>query len=109
MRPDQQPIKNAVTDDTEVYHQEGGINTKTLGAQWHAYMVTKGLGNDKNHEHTQSDLATSWIINHNMGKRPHVTVIDTDGDVVDADLVYTDSNNLTINFSTATAGVAYLN
>lgn len=50
-----------------------------------------------------------WNINHNMDKRPSVTVIDTAGSVVQGEITYVDSNNLTLTFSAAFKGTAYLN
>lgn len=50
-----------------------------------------------------------WNINHGMGKRPSVTVIDTAGSVVQGEITYIDDNNLTLTFSAAFKGTAYLN
>lgn len=58
----------------------------------------------------QSSASATWNISHNLDKFPSVTVIeDTDNDVVFGDIFYTDSNNLTITFSAAFSGKAFLN
>lgn len=59
--------------------------------------------------HIQSSNSTSWVVTHNLGYRPSVTIIDIDGDVVNGDIVYNTLNQLTLNFSTAIKGEAYLN
>lgn len=74
----------------------------------HEYVDPGTLGNDLNYTHVQASSA-SWIIPHNLGKIPSVTVIDGSGNRVHGDVTYTDLNNLTITFNTAFAGTAYLN
>ena len=74
----------------------------------HEYVDPGTLGNDLNYTHIQSSNA-SWVIAHNLGKIPSVTVIDGSGNQVHGDITYTDLNNLTITFNTAFAGTAYLN
>lgn len=64
---------------------------------------------DKSYEHTQGAAATSWVINHNLDKKPSVTVQDGSGNDVEGSITFTDDNNLTITFNTAFSGVAYLN
>jgi hypothetical protein len=50
-----------------------------------------------------------WTIEHNLGKRPSVVVIDSAGDQVEGMVAYLDANNLMITFSAAFGGEAYLN
>ena len=57
----------------------------------------------------QGVAATIWNVNHNLGKFPSVTVIDTANTVVNGEYEYIDSNNITLKFSAAFAGKAYLN
>ena len=59
--------------------------------------------------HTQAVPISVWVITHNMGSFPSVTVVDNSNQVVVGDIVYNSSNMLTITFSTAFAGYAYLN
>ena len=58
---------------------------------------------------TQGAPATTWNIQHNLGKFPSITVIDTGDTVVTGEYTYTDNNNVVLNFSAAFAGKAYLN
>jgi hypothetical protein len=46
---------------------------------------------------------------HNLGKYPSATVLDSAGDQVEGAIAYLDTNTLTISFSAAFGGVAYLN
>ena len=58
---------------------------------------------------TQGAPATTWNIQHNLGKFPSITVIDSGNTVVNGEYTYTDNNNVVLNFSAAFAGKAYLN
>ena len=57
----------------------------------------------------QNTVATVWNIQHNLGKFPSITVIDTGDTVVAGEYIYIDNNNVQLNFSAAFAGKAYLN
>ena len=57
----------------------------------------------------QNTVATVWNIQHNLGKFPSITVIDTGDTVVAGEYTYIDNNNVQLNFSAGFAGKAYLN
>lgn len=57
---------------------------------------------------TQASPASTWTISHGLGYRPNISVIDSAGSQVEGNTVWTDTNNLTITFSGAFSGVAYL-
>jgi len=59
--------------------------------------------------HTQSVASTTWTVTHNMGKRPSVSIVDSSGDEVIGQVNHVSINQLTITFSAAFSGVAYLN
>lgn len=58
--------------------------------------------------YTQSSPSTTWTINHNLGFRPAVTVVDSGGTTVVGDVTYVSENSLSISFSSSFGGVAYL-
>ena len=58
---------------------------------------------------TQAVAAAVWNVTHNLGKFPSITVIDTANTVVAGEYTYIDNNNVTLTFSAAFAGKAYLN
>lgn len=60
-------------------------------------------------EFTQGVPATTWNITHNLNKFPSITVIDTGNTVVTGEYNYTSKNTVTLTFSAAFAGKAYLN
>lgn len=62
-----------------------------------------------NYTHTQHIPSITWSIEHNMGKNPSVKCIDTaDGEII-GDVKYDTINTITITFSSAISGKAYLN
>jgi len=64
---------------------------------------------DKNFVFVQGTPSTTWVIQHNLGKFPSITVIDTADTVVIGEYTYTDINKVTLTFSAGFAGKAYLN
>lgn len=61
-----------------------------------------------NYMHTQSSPSATWTIAHNMGYHPAVSVVDSAGSQVEGSTVWNDLNTVTITFSGAFSGVAYL-
>ena len=66
------------------------------------------LTNNERHIHTQSSASSTWSIIHALGGRPSVTVVDSSRTVVIGDVVYNSDTSITINFSAAFSGFAYL-
>ena len=60
------------------------------------------------YEHTQGVTSNSWVITHNLGFKPNVTVVDSAGNIVEGEIAYTNSNSLTVSFSSAFSGKAYI-
>lgn len=73
-----------------------------------AYLPTSATGDAFYHFH-QATAASSWAINHGLNKFPSVTVVDSAGNRGFCGVQYVDANNLTLSFSGAFAGDAYLN
>ena len=60
------------------------------------------------YQHTQGASSSSWVINHNLHFYPNVTVQDSAGNIVEGEIAYTNLDSLTVTFSTAFSGEAYL-
>ena len=58
---------------------------------------------------TQGVAATTWNIQHNLGKFPSVSVINNNDVVINGEVTYIDNNNVQLNFSAGFSGKAYLN
>ena len=66
-------------------------------------------GSDKHFEYTQATPSATWEIEHNLGKEPAVSVVDSAGSSVVGDCKYINTNKIIITFSSAFSGKAYLN
>ena len=66
-------------------------------------------GGDKTYVFTQSTAAERWEINHNLGKFPSVTIVDSGGNEVVGDVMYLTKNKLITSFTAPFSGKAYLN
>ena len=60
------------------------------------------------YNHTQGSASDTWVINHNLGFKPNVTVVDSAGTIYEGEITYTNTNSLTVSFSAAFSGKAYL-
>lgn len=68
-----------------------------------------GSGGDLSYVHTQTVASTLWVVAHNLGKFPAVTVVDSGGNVVVGDVSYIDMNTVAIGFTAIFGGKAYCN
>ena len=73
---------------------------------WPASYITL-TGSDR-HIHTQGSAATTWTVTHTLGGHPSVTVVDSTGTVVVGDVQYNSDTQVTLTFSAAFSGSAYL-
>lgn len=67
-----------------------------------------GGGGGGFYTHNQATASAFWTINHNLGYRPAVSVWDTANDQVVGEVDHINFNTLTIAFSTAISGTAYM-
>lgn len=58
--------------------------------------------------HTQQTPSLTWTINHNLGIKPSVELLNTGSQEIEGDVVHTSSNQVVVNFNTAIAGGARL-
>ena len=68
-----------------------------------------GTGDDKHFIHNQSIAAATWVVTHNLGKHPSVTVVTSAGEQVFGDVLFLNQNAVEISFSAAFSGRAYFN
>lgn len=102
--------------DTRTLETQTGAQTKAnaarISAQAYADSLV-GVGNQARPGNTfvfnQASPATTWTITHNLNSYPSVTVVDSAGSVVEGDPQYLSSNAMTVTFSSAFSGAAYLN
>jgi len=66
------------------------------------------LVND-NYTHVQNLAATTWTINHPLGRKPSVTLVDSAGTEFLADVSYPSNSQVVVLLAYPTSGKAYLN
>lgn len=69
---------------------------------------TGTAGNGAAFTFTQDVASALWLVGHNLGMRPNVTVVDTLEREFEGDVEYVDDDNITISFARPTTGKAYL-
>lgn len=65
-------------------------------------------GNTRRHVHTQSSPSSTWTINHTLGGKPSVTVVDSADTMVVGEVTYNSNTQVTVAFTAAFSGYAYL-
>lgn len=80
-----------------------------IQSQTDLWTILQTLTIQTNYVHDQQVASATWVITHNMGKRPSVTIVDTADEEVIADVKYNSNNQLTISFYSPNSGKAYLN
>ncbi len=58
--------------------------------------------------HDQMSPASVWTIVHGLSGYPNITIVDSSQREVVGDVIYVDSNTISVTFSSAFAGKAYL-
>jgi hypothetical protein len=86
------------------------ITLTTNGNGGNATFVDNVLNVPREHYvHDQQTASASWTVTHNMNKFPAVSIVDTANDEVIGQVTYNTLNQLTITFTAAFSGKAYLN
>jgi hypothetical protein len=68
-----------------------------------------GASGTNSYHHSQGPAASTWLITHNLGFMPNVTVEDSAHNVIEGGIIdYISGNQLSITFSAAFSGDAYL-
>lgn len=74
-----------------------------------AYINSTAEDGDLNFKYDQSSPSAQWTIQHDLDKFPSVSVVDSAGTNVVGQVDYLNRDSLTITFTSAFAGIAYLN
>lgn len=71
--------------------------------------LAAGSGGDKNFVFNQGSPSATWNITHTLNKYPSVSVVDSAGTIWYPAVTYNSLTSITLNFSAAFSGKAYLN
>lgn len=121
VKSETQETKISVTSETQVknigvkssaHHDD--LTGRNLPNQ-HPISAITGLQealvkvSDKHFVFEQGIASDTWVIEHNLGKYPSVSLVDSAGTQFDADVEYNDENTCTVRMNGATTGKAFLN
>lgn len=59
--------------------------------------------------HDQQTASATWNVTHNLNKYPSVSIVDTAGDEVIGEVHFNNANSITITFTAAFSGKAFIN
>lgn len=82
------------------------LSEKTYGLVVDPAAESQG---DKNYVHLQPVASATWTVQHDLNKFPSVTSVNINNIEMYGEVVFDDLNNLTINFSAAFSGRAFIN
>ena len=110
-REEGMPGKDATINGVNALTIEGGSNLAITQAGNIAtlHVDLSSIEEDKTYVHVQLISSQSWHVQHNLGKYPSVTIIDSGGSVVFGDVEYVSLNEITVSFGFPFGGTAYLN
>ena len=69
---------------------------------------TSGLDKVVSYTHIQGSASNVWYVTHNLGFYPNITVVDSGGTIYEGEIDYVSINSVTLTFSAAFSGKAYL-
>lgn len=84
------------------------IDPELIQAEIEQYLEEHGVTSPGYVYDRNNVSASSWIIDHNLNKYPQVTIIDDEGNQVEADVLYGTLNQVTVMFAEPQSGKAVL-
>lgn len=109
-KDDKSKLDGMTQSDVELT-PEGNLNIPTgkLYMSGGEDIVNKTKIKSLTHKITPFTDVSQVNVNHNLGKRPSVTVLDTDGTEYTTDVEHVDENNLIVRFDLAMSGMVICN
>lgn len=98
-----------MSDDYSAIITDLDGNVSVSDSQSTATVTSNVLVAGSTYIHTQASASSSWVINHNLSRRPSVTIVDSAGNVQIGEVLYTSDNSITVTFASAFGGYAYIN
>ena len=82
------------------------LGIKTEAESDFEYVDLVAASGDIAYTHHQTSASREWLVRHNMGKHPSVTVVDSASTVVVGDIEYLNTEELIIRFTSEFSGRA---
>ena len=82
----------------------------TIASNYEQPTITNNIfTTDANFVHDQGTTSAQWVIDHNLGKKCAVVVVDSSNQVVIGQITYNSDNRVTIDFDSSFSGKAFFN
>ena len=81
----------------------------TTNADWEEVGAGGNASGDKSFEFSPTSPELMWVVQHDLGKYPSVTVLNTSNEVVECYVNHTDKNKAVLTFNIAFEGTAIFN
>jgi hypothetical protein len=106
-------VVSSVTNTVTVTEGDGSSTVVTVPVTSTVTATTVGPQGPKGDagtgfEYVQAAPATTWTINHNLGFRPSVELLDAGSQEIDGEVAHPTVNQTVVTLSPATAGLARL-
>lgn len=88
---------------------EGRVYVLKDGTANNNWKVFNAGGSSTAYTHEQGIASSTWLIQHDLNKKPSITVCDSTDTVVTGEIQYIDNNRALVTFKVAIKGVAYCN
>ena len=104
-----------INDEDQLLSSDGAVGpdlgkTKNIRVEDLKVYISSGIAAaDKNYVHPQILAAEVWTVDHNLGKFPAVTIVDSAGTEVIGEIQHINENTTQISFSASFGGKAYFN
>ena len=85
------------------------LGIKTEAESDFEYVDLGAASTNMAYTHNQISASREWLVCHNLGKHPSVTVVDSANTVVVGDITYLNTEELIIRFTSEFSGRAFLN
>jgi hypothetical protein len=82
--------------------------TSTVTAITAGPQGPSGTGGASAYQFVQASPATTWTINHNLGFKPSVEILDAGSQEIDGEVAHPSVNQTVVTLNPASAGVARL-
>jgi hypothetical protein len=106
------PVDTVVTDNDKFIGTDGDNENTTKNfrvSNLGTYFLESGILGGVSKQVAFPSASAVWNVQHNYNRYPSITTVDSSGNVVVGDIIYDDSNTITVTFSAPFSGVAYLN
>jgi len=102
-------MSNAVPNQVIVQEQRIDVNVDDVSPNLITLTsLSSQFALTQRYVHNQPAVSSTWTINHTLGGRPSVTVVDSAGTVVYGEVQYLSNSQVVVTFTAPFSGYAYL-